>query len=111
MIRRPPRSTLFPYTTLFRSSYTVDRMKNPEPLRIRHLSIGVVGGIQPDKLTGVLDGPDDGLAARFLWTWPDALPRFNLAREVANDGAAQDAFERLASLTMGSDSYGKPEPV
>src|SRR4029434_2654241 len=27
MIRRPPRSTLFPYTTLFRSLYT-DRMYN-----------------------------------------------------------------------------------
>src|SRR2546426_9029838 len=25
MIRRPPRSTLFPYTTLFRSAYTVAR--------------------------------------------------------------------------------------
>src|SRR2546430_17623731 len=25
MIRRPPRSTLFPYTTLFRSRYTRDR--------------------------------------------------------------------------------------
>src|SRR5258708_28979593 len=24
MIRRPPRSTLFPYTTLFRSHYTVE---------------------------------------------------------------------------------------
>src|SRR3712207_4628494 len=27
MIRRPPRSTLFPYTTLFRS-ITIERMKN-----------------------------------------------------------------------------------
>src|ERR1039458_8993075 len=25
MIRRPPRSTLFPYTTLFRSSYTSEK--------------------------------------------------------------------------------------
>src|SRR2546422_1986993 len=25
MIRRPPRSTLFPYTTLFRSTYQVER--------------------------------------------------------------------------------------
>src|SRR5258708_11391862 len=25
MIRRPPRSTLFPYTTLFRSSYTLSK--------------------------------------------------------------------------------------
>src|SRR2546430_5718186 len=27
MIRRPPRSTLFPYTTLFRSDPTVDGLK------------------------------------------------------------------------------------
>src|SRR3712207_8985061 len=34
MIRRPPRSTLFPYTTLFRSNaYTSDRPKVPQTLR------------------------------------------------------------------------------
>src|SRR3712207_7782727 len=27
MIRRPPRSTLFPYTTLFRSLYNIDNIK------------------------------------------------------------------------------------
>src|SRR3712207_8676018 len=27
MIRRPPRSTLFPYTTLFRAKWDVDRAK------------------------------------------------------------------------------------
>src|SRR5258707_10572707 len=27
MIRRPPRSTLFPYTTLFRSSFRAERSK------------------------------------------------------------------------------------
>src|SRR3989339_1847319 len=32
MIRRPPRSTLFPYTTLFRSAAR-------SPLRIKHLSV------------------------------------------------------------------------
>src|SRR2546422_6033512 len=31
MIRRPPRSTLFPYTTLFRSNGKVDRKKLPDP--------------------------------------------------------------------------------
>src|SRR5260221_9940803 len=34
MIRRPPRSTLFPYTTLFRSEVTIamakDRMEQPD---------------------------------------------------------------------------------
>src|SRR2546429_5622530 len=32
MIRRPPRSTLFPYTTLFRSHFSVaaDRIRSPQ---------------------------------------------------------------------------------
>src|SRR2546422_7893732 len=34
MIRRPPRSTLFPYTTLFRSALVVDDASH----RLRHVS-------------------------------------------------------------------------
>src|SRR5690242_21217691 len=30
MIRRPPRSTLFPYTTLFRSTAAVDQQVHPD---------------------------------------------------------------------------------
>src|SRR2546430_3768944 len=33
MIRRPPRSTLFPYTTLFRSLLEIDA-ENPDPAAI-----------------------------------------------------------------------------
>jgi hypothetical protein len=29
-------------------AYVVDRVKNPDPIRIAHLSIGVLGGVQPD---------------------------------------------------------------
>src|SRR2546425_5012966 len=38
MIRRPPRSTLFPYTTLFRSplDLDVDRGRQPEVDDLRH---------------------------------------------------------------------------
>src|SRR2546425_5274175 len=37
MIRRPPRSTLFPYTTLFRSArHLVDRQDDFLELRVRH---------------------------------------------------------------------------
>src|SRR2546425_4842212 len=32
MIRRPPRSTLFPYTTLFRSAPGTPRPRSPPPL-------------------------------------------------------------------------------
>src|SRR2546430_9266036 len=34
MIRRPPRSTLFPYTTLFRSELTLVNTKQPDPARV-----------------------------------------------------------------------------
>src|SRR3989442_9523289 len=42
MIRRPPRSTLFPYTTLFRSQATrgIER-GSPSPRRRRYRPIGV----------------------------------------------------------------------
>src|SRR5258706_4683105 len=47
MIRRPPRSTLFPYTTLFRSSSTDDihgRRGAVRPRRARGGSCHVPGG-------------------------------------------------------------------
>src|SRR5260221_3841136 len=50
MIRRPPRSTLFPYTTLFRSTR---QMPGAEVERHRGDARGQVG--QPDKAAGGLD--------------------------------------------------------
>src|SRR3712207_6900470 len=41
MIRRPPRSTLFPYTTLFRS-------EDPEARREQHLEAAVVDRVDAD---------------------------------------------------------------
>src|SRR5258706_10705415 len=35
MIRRPPRSTLFPYTTLFRSLQRLEEMEGDEPVARR----------------------------------------------------------------------------
>src|SRR5256885_8567550 len=53
MIRRPPRSTLFPYTTLFRS-IVVSIVVHRHPDRVReHASAGVyqlVGGLFVDRL-------------------------------------------------------------
>src|SRR2546427_9275575 len=36
MIRRPPRSTLFPYTTLFRSDGTDAKLVFNSPLHVKH---------------------------------------------------------------------------
>src|SRR5256885_12756908 len=56
MIRRPPRSTLFPYTTLFRSGDDADITKLPIPIHSegdagRYLGSGVTITRDPD--TGV----------------------------------------------------------
>src|SRR3712207_7356916 len=61
MIRRPPRSTLFPYTTLFRSWAGPDWMRFPtEPGALGHEGWGVVDAVG-DGVAGV--SPGDRIAA------------------------------------------------
>src|SRR2546422_3289442 len=41
MIRRPPRSTLFPYTTLFRSVRRMLQLQRPRALPVRRVGLGI----------------------------------------------------------------------
>src|SRR3712207_8213272 len=57
MIRRPPRSTLFPYTTLFRSGVEgeggrADREAGVLARRAEHLDEEVRGAVHHDRLIG-----------------------------------------------------------
>src|SRR3989454_9360362 len=66
MIRRPPRSTLFPYTTLFRSYTVLEAFTGPDALQQAHRS-------QPDAIildTTLPDGDASGLC-RALRVDPD----------------------------------------
>src|SRR5258708_23432925 len=88
MIRRPPRSTLFPYTTLFRSDYSAgllsgtrektceftarlrdraERVKE-EPLRILAVIAGAaaVAGVRSEEHTSELQSPDHLLCPLLL---------------------------------------------
>src|SRR2546427_7314518 len=72
MIRRPPRSTLFPYTTLFRSRHALERAVLAEPGRVE-LVAGEVAleDLAPDgdrarALLRLDVGADAGLGARAL---------------------------------------------
>src|SRR5258708_21454719 len=58
MIRRPPRSTLFPYTTLFRSRYLEQRTAAPLTLRQRLFNAARAAKLEPgdDKFFTVRDG-------------------------------------------------------
>src|SRR5258708_29415198 len=53
MIRRPPRSTLFPYTTLFRSellSHYVDKGPGIKPIRPEYLAATLSGLASDDAM-------------------------------------------------------------
>src|SRR5258708_16638411 len=63
MIRRPPRSTLFPYTTLFRSVEIIDRQcRKISRARSRNV---VAGLLKIGKHTSELQSPDH-LVCRLL---------------------------------------------
>ena len=79
--------------------FTIDRVKHPLPIVIPRLSVGVLGGVQPDRLADLLRGPDDGLQARFLWLWPDKVPP-RRPRRSPDTEAALEAFRRLAELPL-----------
>jgi Protein of unknown function (DUF3987) len=50
------------------NSYNVERIGRT--VHLDHLLIGVVGGLQPDKLAKSFEGPADGMYARVLFSWP-----------------------------------------
>src|SRR3989449_3316901 len=63
MIRRPPRSTLFPYTTLFRSAENAARLGLPRVL----IGVDAKYGARPETDDGFIGHPDLRVARR-----PDA---------------------------------------
>src|SRR5256885_9985582 len=58
MIRRPPRSTLFPYTTLFRSvAVSHEGRANPNQLVIAQHTREGLGGLRSEEHTSELQSP------------------------------------------------------
>jgi hypothetical protein len=80
-------------------SHTIDRVKSEKPIHVRHLSIGVLGGIQPDKLVELLKGADDGLPSRFLWVWPEPVPP-KRPSQTPDSRRATDALLLLSRLRL-----------
>src|SRR6266496_1430150 len=60
MMRRPPSSTLFPYTTLFRSRAGLDRRIAPAP------GAGAAGGVNDHPVLRRLDGAGGHLILEVL---------------------------------------------
>src|SRR2546430_14915267 len=60
MIRRPPRSTLFPYTTLFRSEGGADPGRDDAPLCLAGIGKRVAHKVYAAALPGCPQNLDDG---------------------------------------------------
>ena len=88
--------------------YRVGRQKYKKPINIPRLAVGVCGGTQPSKLELPMKDPDDGLLARFLWSWPQ-FAEFKIGKAPPNVEWAINALDRLRMLQMtdGPD----PEPI
>jgi uncharacterized protein DUF3987 len=54
-------------------SVTVENRGDP-PVAIDKFAVSVLGTLQPEHLSEALSAGDDGLAARFLYAWPDPAP-------------------------------------
>src|SRR2546421_9770803 len=102
MIRRPPRSTLFPYTTLFRSTGRAGRRG-----RDRVGFVVAAPGLHqnPQKLASLLEAEPDPLESRFRATYTtllnllDAYQTFAQVRDIAERSfARRDAVAELARL-------------
>jgi len=74
--------------------------------------VSVVGSIQPDRLAEAFQGSDDGMAARFLYAWPE-MPKYIslMDRRIPRDDMALDMLQHIATvanpeqpLTMSFDS-------
>ena len=68
----------------------------------------VYGGTQPERLSEMSAGPDDGLFSRILWLWPDPVP-FRLGGATPGVGVG-DRSPRSAARA-GPCSRQPPSPV
>src|SRR2546425_12823837 len=109
MIRRPPRSTLFPYTTLFRSTLqniTWTKTGSIANVRLNYSANGTFS----DAVVIVASTP--AAAGSYAWTIPDALSttvkvRVTDASDSTVTDASDAAFTILAGFTLSSPNGGE----
>src|SRR3712207_7085786 len=111
MIRRPPRSTLFPYTTLFRSDGGVelgeagempvgDRLVHQRAKALGGLQLGAVGR-QEHQADPVRDGQPLGPVAQAT-SQPPGASRTTASSARATDSGHRSARIHSAASTMAS---------
>src|SRR2546427_2452058 len=98
MIRRPPRSTLFPYTTLFRSAVDAERLLHApaqEPVLVRPVGEPRGGRAEPPEQLGVAEDaiaqPEDRKSTRLNSSHSQiSYAVFCLKKKKTNEGVNRD---------------------
>src|ERR1051326_3068030 len=96
MIRRPPRSTLFPYTTLFRSVGVV--LNRRTETEVEEAVPELAELVPPGELVS-LGGPVQTEAVVVLAEWDDPDEAGSLVFDDVGLMAGEDEAERVASAT------------
>lgn len=91
--------------------HTVDRKKLGRPVVIPRLAVSALGGTQPDVLAQLLDGEEDGFAARFVYCFPDPVGGFTLSRHPVDHIGARNALQRLRDLALVEDGNTDLRPL
>src|SRR3989454_9936166 len=86
MIRRPPRSTLFPYTTLFRSSLKLDQL--PADVETRRAVAALSPGVSPEQQRAAVD--------KLI----ELAPALVAQRDVVSVAEAIAGLDRLLAMTQ-----------
>ena len=94
-------------------AYSYKRKGTQEDIFLQRPFLAVVGSIQTDLLHEIADGREDGLADRFLYSYPDKV-RSRISRK---KGIREEARKSYARLYMrlrdlkheDVDEYGHPE--
>src|SRR2546429_3720785 len=91
MIRRPPRSTLFPYTTLFRSLLGQDFLHTLEDFLARRCHCHLVCGV------GVVEGPDSNTV---VWSPKRSASRPTTSRSEEHTSELQSRLHLVCRLLL-----------
>src|SRR5215203_2013343 len=118
MIRRPPRSTLFPYTTLFRSRRAIirpffsdrDWKRIPRSARLA-ISDTALELVWEDVSDAVKAGTFDGRTDRYLNHTPMVLDEQGWAEMTAVLGRASAEAEKVASRSAERLTRSKDDGV
>jgi hypothetical protein len=91
-------------------SYTVERMGRPA-IVVDYLLVGIVGGLQPDKVARSFKGDLDGMYARALFAWPEEPGYRPLSAEATEiEPEIFNAIVRIVGLSEGCGVDGEFAP-